>query len=76
MLFCVGALLQLNYHYSQLIPDICKTGLVLGASSQFVILVYNFSSCILGILFSHHLQSVHIVPMFPLVSEMYLIRTV
>jgi len=34
----------------QLIPDICRTGLVLGTSSQFVILlVYNFSSCMLGI---------------------------
>ena len=57
--------------------DICRTGLVLGTSSKFVILlVYNFSSCILGILFSDHLQLAHIVPIFLLVSGMSLIRTV
>jgi len=77
VLLCVGALLLLSYHYSHLIPIICKTVLVLGTLVQFLILlVYNFSSCFLGILFSDHLQSAHIVPMFLLVSEMYLIRTV
>jgi hypothetical protein len=53
----------------RLIPDIYRTGLVLGTSSQIVILlIYNFSSYILGILFSGHVQSAHIVPMFLLVS--------
>ena len=75
----IGSRLLLSYHYLQLIPDICRTGLVLGTSSQFVILlVYNFSSCILGIgiLFSDHLQIAYIVPIFLLVSGMCLIRTV
>jgi len=76
-LFYTGSLLLLSYHCSQLIPDIYRTELVLGTSSQFVILlVYNFSSCILSILFSDHLQSTHIVPIFLLVSEMCLIGTI
>jgi len=77
VLFYIGSLLQLSYHYSQLITDIYRTGLLLGTSSQFVILpIYNISSYILGILFSHHLQSTHIVLMSLLVSGMYLIGTV
>ena len=45
VLFYIGSRLLLSYHYLQLIPDICRTGLGLGTSSQFVIiLVYNFSS--------------------------------
>jgi hypothetical protein len=52
VLFYIGYHLLLSYHYSQLIPDIYRTGLALGTSSQFVILsIYNFSSYILGILF-------------------------
>jgi len=51
VLFYTESLLLLSYRYLQLIQDICRTGLVLGTSSQFVILlVYNFSSCILGII--------------------------
>jgi len=77
VLFYIGYLLLLSYHYSQLITNICRTGLALGMSSQFVVfLFYNISSYILGILFSDHLQSTHIVPMFLLVSGMFLIGTV
>ena len=47
LLFYTGSSLVLSYHYLQLIPDICRTWLVLGTSNQFVILlVYNFSSTI------------------------------
>jgi len=43
VLFYIGSFLVLRYYYLHLIPDICRTGLVLGTSSQFVILlVYNF----------------------------------
>ena len=41
-----------------------------------VLIVYNFSWSILGILFSDHSQLAHIVPIFILVSGMCLIRTV
>jgi len=62
LLFYIGSFLLLSYHYLQLIPDICRTGLVLGTSSQFaILLICNFSSCILGILFSDYLQLAHIV---------------
>jgi len=62
VLFYIESLPILSYHCSQLIPDIFRTELVLGTSSQFVILlVYNFSSWILGILFSDRLQSAHIL---------------
>jgi len=77
VLFYIGSLVLLSYHYLQLIPDICRTGLVLGASTQFaVLLIYNFSSCILGILFSDHLQLAYVVPIFLSVSGLCLIRTV
>jgi len=36
VLLYVVSLLLLSYHYLQLIPDIYRIGLVLGASSQFV----------------------------------------
>ena len=64
VLFYIGSLLLTSCHSLRFIPDIYRTGLVLGASSQFLILViYNFFSCILSILFSDHLQSTPIVPM-------------
>ena len=70
VLFYIGSLLLLSYHYLQLIPGIYRNGLVLGTSSQFVVLlVYNFSSSILGILFSDLLQLAHIVLIFLLVLE-------
>ena len=43
VLFYVVSLLLLSYHCSQLIPDIYRTGLVLGTSSQLaILLIYNF----------------------------------
>jgi len=49
VLFYVGSIFLLSYHWSQLIPDIYRTGLVqLGTLNQFaILLIYSFSSYIL-----------------------------
>ena len=45
VLFYIGSLFLLSYHYLQLIPGICKNGHVQGTSSQFVIfLVYHLNN--------------------------------
>ena len=45
VLFYIGSLFPLCYHYLQLITGICRTGHVQGTSSQFVILlVYHLNN--------------------------------